>query len=232
MRVAVVLSSDSPDDFLEVMTIGNAMQATQDNRLQALRTAVATANALQAGIDAEIAQQRTAVAEMEARKAEAENALWSVGSGGQAPGFVSTASVIAEPAPRKGDWGPEERTIWEPNTGSYITPRTAHGRDEAIKAGFTHWVSCFYNSTWGQHPVGRACDFAVEECRFCYDVYGAAKQYGTDLAAFFLFNADRLGVLYVIWYQQIWMPSSGWKAYNGCCTASERHTNHVHVSFY
>lgn len=232
MQVAVILSSDSPGEFLEVMTIGNAMRTNQDNKLHALRDAVAEANAIQASIDAEVVQQQAAVVEMDARKREAENALWSVGSGGEAPGFASTSSVIADPAPRKGDWAPEEQTVWEPNTSNYITPRTAHGRDEAIKAGFTHYVSCYYYSTWGQHPLGRACDFAVDECRFCGDVYGADQQYGTDLTAFFVFNADRLGVLYVIWYQQIWTLSSGWSYYNGCCTASERHTNHVHVSFY
>jgi hypothetical protein len=169
---------------------------------------------------------------MDTRKREAESALWSVGSGGQAPGFASKPSVIAEPAPRNGAWAPEGRTVWEPNTSSYITPRAAHGRDQAIKAGFGYWVSCYYGGSSGQHPLGRACDFAVESCRFCNDVYGAAKQYGTDLAAFYVFNAERLGVLYVIWYRQIWMPSSGWRNYNGCCTASQRHTNHVHVSFY
>ena len=56
--------------------------------------------------------------------------------------------------------------------------------------------------------------------------------YGTDLAAFLVFNAQRLGVLYVIWYRQIWLPSSGWRSYSGCCTSSRKHTNHVHLSVY
>jgi hypothetical protein len=44
--------------------------------------------------------------------------------------------------------------------------------------------------------------------------------------AFLVRNADRLGVLYVIWFRQIWLPATGWKAYHG----ASAHTDHVHVS--
>ena len=43
-------------------------------------------------------------------------------------------------------------------------------------------------------------------------------------------NADRLGVLYVIWYRQIWMPGTGWRAYSGSGGPQRDHTNHVHLS--
>ena len=33
--------------------------------------------------------------------------------------------------------------------------------------------------------------------------------------AFLVRNADRLGVLYVIWNRQIWFPATGWKSYRG-----------------
>ena len=52
------------------------------------------------------------------------------------------------------------------------------------------------------------------------------KMYGNNLAAFLIRNADRLGILYVIWYRQIWFPATGWKSYSG---ASD-HTDHVHMS--
>jgi peptidoglycan DL-endopeptidase CwlO len=229
-----VLSTGTMKEFLDVWSIEDTLATHEANQMRALLDAVAEANALQASIDAEIADQRVALQEMQDRKLEAENALWQSGSGFQTVGFGSSASVIADPAPRNSDgtWAPEQRTVWEPNTSSYITPRMAHARDEAAKAGFTHWTSCYYGGGSGQHPLGRACDFAVDECRFCGDAQGAAKQYGTDLAAFFVFNAQRLGVLYVIWYRQIWLPSSGWRSYGGCCTSSQRHTNHVHLSVY
>ena len=31
---------------------------------------------------------------------------------------------------------------------------------------------------------------------------------------------------------EIWLPSSGWRAYSGCCDPSSMHTNHVHLSMY
>jgi hypothetical protein len=38
-------------------------------------------------------------------------------------------------------------------------------------------------------------------------------------------------VLYVIWFERIWLPSSGWKAYTrGNGDPSSDHTNHVHLS--
>ena len=39
------------------------------------------------------------------------------------------------------------------------------------------------------------------------------KNYGNNLMAFLVRNADRLGVLYVIWFRQIWFPATGWKSY-------------------
>ena len=40
-------------------------------------------------------------------------------------------------------------------------------------------------------------------------------------------------MLYVIWYRQIWLPSSGWKSYSGGNgDPSSDHTNHVHLSVY
>jgi peptidoglycan DL-endopeptidase CwlO len=232
--VTAVLSTDTMEEFIDVWSIEDTLATHQANLMRALRDAVAEANALQGSIDAEIAEQQAALQEMQTRKQDAENALWWSGSTGQSLGFSSSASAIAEAAQRSADgtWAAEERTVWEDNTQSYLTPRMAHARDEAYKAGFTYWTSCYYGGGSGQHPLGRACDFAVEECRFCGNAQGAALQYGTDLAAFFVFNAQRLGVLYVIWYRQIWMPSSGWRSYSGCCTSSQMHTNHVHLSVY
>ena len=62
------------------------------------------------------------------------------------------------------------------------------------------------------------------------DAGGGDKTYGDNLAAYFVNNADRLGILYVIWYRQIWMPGTGWSSYSGSGGPSATHTNHVHIS--
>jgi len=53
---------------------------------------------------------------------------------------------------------------------------------------------------------------------------------GDRLASFFIANADRLGVLYVIWFRRIWMPSTGWQPYSSGTDPSASHRNHVHLS--
>jgi hypothetical protein len=37
-------------------------------------------------------------------------------------------------------------------------------------------------------------------------------------------------VLYVIWFREIWLPSSGWRSYSGSGSPSAEHTDHVHLS--
>ena len=61
--------------------------------------------------------------------------------------------------------------------------------------------------------------------------------YGNRLAAFYVKNAKALGVMYVVWYCQIWQYGVGWHRYNstgsncGDAPAGD-HTNHVHLSVY
>ncbi len=60
---------------------------------------------------------------------------------------------------------------------------------------------------------------------------GGDRTYGDNLSVYFIDNSRRLGVLYVIWFKRIWLPSSGWRAYSrGRGDPSSDHTNHVHLS--
>jgi peptidoglycan DL-endopeptidase CwlO len=102
---------------------------------------------------------------------------------------------------------------------------------QAQAAGFTHFVACFRHQNSGEHPKGRACDFAADKGGFGGVATGASKDYGNRLANYFIANSSRLGVLYVIWFRRIWLPSSGWKSYSGGNgDPSSDHTNHVHLS--
>jgi hypothetical protein len=106
-----------------------------------------------------------------------------------------------------------------------------HSYKEARLAGFSRYTACFRNASFGEHGKGRACDFSASKGGFKdAAATGNDKVYGSNLAAWCVNNADRLGVLYVIWYRRIWMPSTGWRAYNGGGGASAAHTNHVHLS--
>ncbi len=230
--VAGVLSTGSSAGFLDGLTLLSAVATHETNLVRQLLTTRNEANAAKAAIDAEIGAQQDALAKMETTKQQAEQALWQVGGGQATGGFLAASSGVALAAPRNanGTWPPESRSVYEPATGGYITPRLAHAKDQAYKAGLTGTVRCYRPAEdGGEHPRGRACDFHAGSGG---PAYGADRTYGNSLAAFFLFNAQRLGVLYIIWYRQIWLPSSGWRTYNGCCGASPEHTNHVHLSVY
>jgi hypothetical protein len=119
-----------------------------------------------------------------------------------------------------------------------ITPRTLHALNEAKRAGYTWYVSCYRPGDRYEHPKGRACDFAAYPGGFVNrSAGGENKAYGDRLAAFLVKNAKALGVMYVVWYCQIWQYGVGWHRYNSagsnCGDApAPDHTNHVHLSVY
>lgn len=231
--MSMLLNSTSPDMFLE-RVYGLDMIAQLDAQtLTRYRDDVVLAQRAKQAIDREIKEQQKQVTVLARKKREAELALASVGGGGPAGGFVSANSPLAKPAPRNpdGSWPKESCTIDDPTTSGCITPRMLNAYQQARAAGFTHYTSCYSQRSSGEHPLGRACDFSANATTFLnVAATGSDKLYGDRLAAFFVKNADRLGVMYVIWYRQIWLPNTGWKSYGASGGPSVVHTNHVHLS--
>ena len=231
--IAMLLNATSPDSFLERAERLDMMAQLDGRALVRFREAVAKYARAKKAIDLEIKEQQKQVTVMAKKKREAEAALASVGGGGVAGGFISANSPLAKPAPRNpdGSWPQESCTIDDPTTSGCITPRLLHAYLEARVAGFRRYTSCFSQRSSGEHPKGRACDFSASSDGFQnVDASGGDRTYGNNLAAFLVRNASRLGVMYVIWYRQIWMPSTGWRSYSGSGGPSATHTNHVHLS--
>jgi hypothetical protein len=231
--VTLLLNSNSPDAFLERVERLDMMAQLDGQVLTRYRDDLNRAQQAKAAVDREIKEQQKQVAALTKKKKEAELALGSVGGGGAAGGFVDADSPLAKPAPRNpdGSWPKESCTVNDPTTSGCITPRLLNAYQQARAAGFTHYTSCFSERASGEHPKGRACDFSANATTFKNAAAtGSDKAYGDRLAAYFVKNADRLGVMYVIWYRQIWLPASGWKAYSGTGGPSAVHTNHVHLS--
>ncbi len=207
--------------------------AQRDNRkLREFTEARAQVARTKAALDREVKEQQKQVNQLARKKEEAEAALAEVG-GAATGGFVSATSPVAQPAKRNGDgsWPPERCVVDDPTTDSCITARTLHALQQAQSDGFKRFVSCFRPGGSGEHPLGRACDFSAAPKTFeNVDATGDDRTYGNNLAAYFVRNADRLGVLYVIWFRQIWLPSTGWRAYSGAGGPAGEHTNHVHLS--
>ncbi|MEH0842149.1 hypothetical protein V6U81_07120 [Micromonospora sp. CPCC 205711] len=242
--VTALLSSSSPEGFLDRAAALETVAANEDRELRNLIRTRDEATRTRAAIDREVIEERRQVTVMAKRKQQAERALEvaaaqkpdppaAADSGGSTSG---TSTANAKPATRNpdGSWPPESCSIDDPTPADgCITPRMLNALQQAQAAGFKRYVSCYRPSGSGEHPKGRACDFAAQVSGFGGDATGGDRTYGNNLAAYFIRNADRLGVLYVIWYRQIWLPSSGWKSYSGAGgDPSSDHTNHVHLSVY
>nr|WP_018251917.1 hypothetical protein [Salinispora mooreana] len=238
---SVLLDNTSPADFLDRAAALEAVVANENQTLRELQEIQEQITQDTRAVEAEIIEQRKQEALMAKRKQQAEKALTVANEQARAaaaPTNTSTTqnSTSAAPAPRNpdGSWPTETCSVNDPTPADgCITPRTLHALNEAKAAGFTRYVSCFRSGSSGEHPKGRACDFAAQPDGFGGDATGGDRTYGNNLAAFLVDNADQLAVLYVIWYRQIWLPSSGWQSYSGAAgDPSSDHTNHVHLSVY
>ena len=241
--VSALLNSGTPEGFMDRAAALDAVAANEDRALRDLiRPRRTRPTAPRVALDGEIREQRKQVD----GDGQAQGAGRTGADRGQQPGSRPPPATPAptgapppptpKPAPRNSDgsWPSESCSVNDPTPANgCITPRTLHALNQAKAAGFTRYVSCHRSGGSGEHPKGRACDFAAQKNGFGGDATGGDKTYGNNLAAYFIRNADRLAVLYVIWYRQIWLPSSGWKSYSGANgDPSSDHTNHVHLSVY
>ncbi|PWR07695.1 hypothetical protein DKT69_34315 [Micromonospora sicca] len=231
--VSMLLASSDPNEFLQRAGELDVMAQRDSKRLRAFTDAKAEAVKAKAAIDIEVREQQKQLAVLAKKKRDAEIALAKVSSGSSS-GF-SGGSASAKPAPRNSDgsWPSESCSVNDPTTSGCITPRTLHALQQAQAAGYKRYVSCFRSGGDGEHPKGRACDFSAASGGFeDRSATGGDKTYGDSLANYFKSNASRLGVMYVIWYRQIWMPNTGWRSYSGGGSPAADHTNHVHLSMY
>ncbi|WP_092378854.1 coiled-coil domain-containing protein [Micromonospora phaseoli] len=231
---AVLLDSATPEAFVQRAANLDMMAQRDGRRVRELADAREEARQAKLAINAEVREQTKQLAVMAKKKKEAEAALAAVSSGSSG-GFAGGSSTSAKPAPRNSDgsWPGESCSVDDPTTSGCITPRTLHALKQTQAAGYKRHVSCYRSGGSGEHPKGRACDFAAATNGFeDRTATGGDKSYGDSLAAWHVRNADRLGVLYVIWYRQIWHPGTGWQSYGGSGSPAADHTNHVHLSMY
>jgi hypothetical protein len=233
--MTALLTASSTGSMLDRAQTLESVAVKQDRALRELKETRTKQQQAKVAIDAAIREQQKQLTVMAKRKTQAENALKAANQGKDtgSPGSGGGGSATASAAPRNSDGSlPSEGcTVNDPTTSGCITPRMLHALQEAQKDGFNHYVACFRQQNSGEHPKGRACDFAADKNGFGGDATGASRDYGDRLANYFIRNSSRLGVLYVIWYRRIWLPSSGWKSYSGAGgDPSSDHTNHVHLS--
>ncbi|WP_432707432.1 coiled-coil domain-containing protein [Nocardiopsis ansamitocini] len=120
-----------------------------------------------------------------------------------------------------------------------LTPRTRQMRDVIIdefgRNNANGGVGCYRPDggfVVGEHPKGRACDFMVNK----NGQMPTAKQqeHGQQIADWAQENADRLGIMYIIWKQEIWdiRRNEGWRQMSDRGSITENHFDHVHISMF
>jgi hypothetical protein len=229
----VLLASDDPDTVIHGMTTVQYMLSRDDKQLHELAETRKQLEQQQTDLAAAVANQQAQLKIMETNKKAAEDALKKAGGGGAVTGAPSGGKVTTNPVGRNSDgsYAKQGCTEDDPTTSGCISPRMLNAYNEARKAGYTHYTSCYRSGGGGDHPAGKACDFSANAKTFVdARATGADQQYGDALAAWCIANAKNLGVKYVIWYKRIWQPSSGWKSYGGDGTPAGDHYNHVHLS--
>lgn len=224
-----VLSSENGQDLIDAMTYSGFLGQERAALLAEAGTVLEQLQAQREAHAAEVEAAADALDDAEEAAEDLETQLDDLRAE-QASGPGSDGGAPA--ADGYGGSGGEGCTEDDPTTNGCLTPRTLNMYYETIDAGFDHYVSCYRSGGGGEHPKGRACDWAADENGFQNsDATGDDKTYGDQLASWYVNNADALGVEYVIWYREFWSPSSGWRSYSGAGgDPASDHTNHVHVS--
>ncbi|GAA2308468.1 hypothetical protein GCM10009853_077380 [Glycomyces scopariae] len=223
-----ILSSEDTQDLIDAMTFTGFLG-------QERAALLADAGEILTQLEAEQAAHADTVAEAAAALEDAEQAQEDLEEQLDELRAEEAAGPSGDGgAPGAGDYngGDGGCTEDDPTTSGCLTPRTLNMYYETKDAGFDHYVSCYRSGGSGEHPLGRACDWAADASGFQdADASGDDKAYGDQLAAWYVNNADALGVEYVIWYRQFWSSGGGWRSYSGQDgTPAGDHTNHVHVS--
>jgi peptidoglycan DL-endopeptidase CwlO len=223
---AQLLSSATTNQFIDRATAANSLALHNSKQIRAYNELNRELTEQKKSLDAEVAVQEQQLALMEKKKKEAEAAVGG-GPGQSASG--SGPKVPPGPGGKSGSCSNKDPS----GTGGCVTNVLLYAYNQTKAAGFTHYVSCYRSQQdGGEHPKGRACDWAANSKGFGGAASGADKDYGDRLANFYIGNARSLNVLYVIWYKRIWQTATGsWKTYSGQCgNPSCDHTNHVHLS--
>ncbi|GAA4918196.1 coiled-coil domain-containing protein [Streptomonospora salina] len=121
-----------------------------------------------------------------------------------------------------------------------ITPRTQQMRTLIIEkfgeSPATGGVGCYRpDGGWvvGEHPKGRACDFMVDDNGQMPPQ--DQRERGQRIADWAQQNAERLGIMYIIYRQEIWdirRGGEGWRPMEDRGSITENHFDHVHISMF
>ncbi|KIH99290.1 hypothetical protein LP52_07875 [Streptomonospora alba] len=224
--VEVVMSSD-PQDMLDNAAMAGQVSANNAERVADLAEMRQKREDAVEDADAKLEDAEELVEDLESQR---ENVLDKIEK-------YEEEQVPEAPEESSGGGGSGDGSIPSSAMGpgwDGATPRMAAIRDEIVREfGAPYPVGCLRPGDSGEHGSGRACDFMMS-------AGGASpsagdRQLGQQIADYAQANADRLGVMYIIWEQRIWHsanPGAGWEMMNDRGSITANHYDHVHISSY
>jgi len=214
--VIEIVVSSSPEQMLSDAALIGQVSHISGERVAALTELKEEAEQAKEEADAKLAEAEELVEDLEAQRDEVLAKIEEY-EAEQVPATTGTGSV---PDSARG-WGFDG-----------ATPRMAAIRDEIISTfGAPYPVGCLRPGDPGEHGSGRACDFMMSAGGAMPSA--ANRDLGWQIAEYAKANADRLGVMYVIWEQKIWdsrNPGAGWKPMADRGSVTQNHYDHVHIS--
>ncbi|MUL40022.1 hypothetical protein FZ103_02320 [Streptomonospora sp. PA3] len=215
--IEVVMSSD-PQDMLDNAAMASQVSANHAERVADLEKLREKRKDAVEDADAKLEDAEKLVEDLEAQRDEVLAKIEKYEEE-QVPETPGTGEVPA------GAVGPG----WDG-----ATPRMAAIRDEIVsRFGAPYPVGCLRPGDPGEHGSGRACDFMMSSGGAMPSA--ANQRLGQQIADYAQANADRLGVMYIIWEQRIWHsanPGAGWEMMNDRGSVTANHYDHVHISSY
>ncbi|WP_159941302.1 MULTISPECIES: hypothetical protein [unclassified Nocardiopsis] len=206
--MALFVEAD-PDEVIDRAVVIDYLSTSNQDKIDQLDQALSRDETAQETAEEQLAQAEEDLRELEERRTEVQR-------------------LIAD-YPEQPMGGPLNITPRTEQMRALVIEKFGEGRDVG-------GVGCYRAvGGWvvGEHPKGRACDFMLHPSG------GMPSQEQIDrgwaIAEWARENADDLGIMYVIYRQQIWdvrRGDTGWRPMADRGNLTENHFDHVHISMF
>lgn len=214
-----------PRDLLGGLALTQQIMSEQDARLQVFAKIRDSHKGAERTAEARAAELRASLKKLDGQKKRAEKLI------GQIKDRVDR--LYPTPGIRRADgtWVPQL-----PSGPDNITPRMRLVRQLVAQRFGPHFgIGCYRSdggiAGGGEHPLGRACDFMLSTGGGMPSAAETAR--GHQIAAWAIKNAQRLGIMYIIFRQRIWHVRTGaWRTMSDRGGTTANHFDHPHISVY
>ncbi|MFC7330632.1 coiled-coil domain-containing protein [Marinactinospora rubrisoli] len=200
---------EEPQDIIDRAMLVDHLAAGNNDRIEQLQQAIARDDKAQESAQEKVEQVQEDLEELEGQREEVQ------------------ALIADYPVQEMG--GPDNLTPRTRQMRELIVEEFGENRDDG-------GVGCYRpDGGWvvGEHPLGRACDFMVNPNGQMPTQ--EQMEHGYAIAEWAQENAERLGIMYIIYRQRIWdirRGDEGWRQMSDRGSITENHYDHVHISMF